>query len=101
MNTQLLTSTLGPVELWALTTTAVDVNIRTKLYRSLGPREARRVLARVFPGGSAAKLVEDRLSRLKEQDTMIDAEVSNSIIDQIVKEILDKHSENPDFARLV
>ena len=57
---QLLTNTLGPVALWAFSTTAEDAAIRDALYRALGPREARRRLALRFPGGSAKKEVERR-----------------------------------------
>lgn len=99
-NLQLLTSTLGPIELWAFSTTAVDANIRNKLYRAIGPREARRVLANLFPGGSAAKLVEDRLTRLKKADTLIDDEAKGSVLDQIVNDILDEYAKNPDVKRL-
>jgi len=40
MNTQLLTSTLGPIELWSFSTTAEDARIRNKLYVKLGPAES-------------------------------------------------------------
>ena len=36
MNTQLLTSTLGPIELWAFSTTAEDARLRNNLYKELG-----------------------------------------------------------------
>ncbi|MBA2654558.1 MAG: type IV secretion protein IcmB [Gammaproteobacteria bacterium] len=96
MNTQLLTNTLGPIELWALSTTAVDVNIRNKLYRKLGPREARRLLGNLFPSGSAAKLVENRLSEMRDKQMVIDDQIRLSIVDTIVKDILDAYSANPD-----
>ncbi len=48
-NTQLLTSTLGPVELWAFSTTAEDARVRNRLYQIMKPAEARRVLAALFP----------------------------------------------------
>ncbi len=66
MNTQLLTLTLGPIELWAFSTTVEDVSLRNRLYHHLGPVEARRVLARLFPNGSIKKLVERRLASIKE-----------------------------------
>jgi len=37
INLQLLTSTIGPIELWAFSTTSEDMQIRNKLYKSLGP----------------------------------------------------------------
>lgn len=96
MNTQLLTNTLGPIELWALSTTAVDVNIRNKLYRKLGPREARRVLGNLFPSGSAAKLVENRLADMRDRQVVVDEQARTSIVDAIVADILEAYSKNPD-----
>lgn len=100
MNLQLLTSTLGPIELWAFSTTAEDANIRNQLYRKIGPREARRVLANVFPSGSAATLVEERLSDLKETAAFIDEETKGSVIDKLVEEILIEYTKDPNFKRL-
>src|SRR3990167_1306755 len=57
-NTQLLTMTLGPIELWALSTTAEDVVVRNQLYKKIGPRETRRLLATLFPEGSLTKTLE-------------------------------------------
>lgn len=96
MNTQLLTNTLGPIELWALSTTAVDVNIRNQLYRKLGPREARRVLANLFPSGSAAKVVENRLADMRDKQVLIDDQARLSIVETIVKDILNAYAKNPD-----
>ncbi|WP_395168262.1 hypothetical protein ACGP04_01070 [Piscirickettsia salmonis] len=58
LNTQLLTSTVSPVELWAFNTTAEDVYLRESLYKVLGPEEARKRLAKAYPRGSAVKEVE-------------------------------------------
>jgi len=87
-NTQLLTSTLGPIELWALNTTAEDVNLRNRLYKKLGPKEARRLLAARFPGGSAAKYIEEMLAQHKEEGGFIDDEAKESVIDTLVEELL-------------
>ncbi len=97
MNTQLLTNTLGPIELWALSTTAIDVNIRNKLYRRMGPREARRVLGNIFPSGSAAKLVENRLADMRDKQLVIDEQARVGTIDTIVADILEAYSKNPDI----
>lgn len=96
MNIQLLTNTLGPIELWALSTTAVDVNIRNKLYRKLGPREARRLLGNLFPSGSAAKLVENRLADMREKQMVIDDQSRSGIVDSIVNDIIQAYTANPD-----
>ncbi len=101
MNTQLLTLTLGPVELWAFSTTAEDVNIRNQLYRKIGPAEARRVLATLFPSGSATKYLADRLADLKKETGFIDEEIKVGVIDQLMKDIMDRYAENPEFKHLV
>lgn len=100
INTQLLTSTLGPVELWAFSTTAEDAHIRNKLYQRLGPAEARRVLANLFPSGSIKSLIEIRLATLKEQGALIEETNGLGIVDQIIEEILRAYAENPDVKKL-
>lgn len=100
MNTQLLTSTLGPIELWSFSTTAEDARIRNKLYQRLGPREARRVLAALFPSGSVKSLIENRLAVLKETQGVIDDGANLSIADQLLEEILDAYSKNPEVKSL-
>lgn len=100
INTQLLTSTLGPIELWAFSTTAEDSRLRNKLYQRLGPKEGRRVLANLFPSGSVKKLVEERLANLKEQAGVIQDDSGLSIADQLLEEILEAYSRNPDVKSL-
>lgn len=100
MNTQLLTSTLGPIELWAFSTTAEDARVRNKLYQRIGPTEARRVLANLFPSGSIKALIEARLATLKEQQGMIEEASSLGIVDQLVEEILQAYAANPDVKKL-
>jgi intracellular multiplication protein IcmB len=101
INTQLLTSTLGPIELWAFSTTAEDANIRNKLYKRLNPAEARRLLATLFPSGSITKVVEKRLNMLKEKEVgIITEDAALSIIDQLLEEILAEYKKNPDLKSL-
>ena len=89
VNTQLLTSTLGPIELWAFSTTVGDVRIRSGLYQTLGPRKARQVLAKAFPSGSASKMIESRMAK-KESETsdFIADEAVISVTDEIISELL-------------
>ena len=94
INTQLITSTIGPIELWAFNTTAEDARIRNALYKEIGAGEARKILATLFPAGSAAKVVEERLSQVKVEGEIISKEKSNNVIDELVKEILDAYSKN-------
>ncbi len=100
INTQLLTSTLGPVELWAFSTTAEDAQVRNKLYQKLSPAEARRVLANLFPNGSVKSLIEARLAVLKEKQGMIEESSALGIVDQLVEEILQAYAVNPDVKKL-
>ena len=97
MNTQLLTLTLGPIELWAFSTTAEDAMLRNRLYERLGAEQTRRLLARFFPTGSVAKLVEQRLSRVKEKEGFITEDSNTSIIEELMDEILTAYSKHPNF----
>lgn len=101
MNTQLLTVTIGPVELWAFSTTAEDAKLRNILYQKLTPAIARQVLARLFPSGSCTKLIEERLATAKEQEGLIGEVESGSIIDELVQEILIAYSKNTNVKTLV
>lgn len=88
MNSQLLTSTLGPIELWALTTTAQDVNIRNQLYKRLGSKAARKVLAKRFPTGTAAKVLEEMYADYRADGGVIDDSFKTSVVERIVDELL-------------
>ena len=99
-HTQLLTATLGPIELWALSTTADDVQVRTALYHSIGPKEARRVLANVFPSGSAMQYISDKLDEVKQGGTIIDSSIETSVIGDLIKKILANYKEDANFKSL-
>ncbi|MGL5741182.1 MAG: type IV secretion protein IcmB [Legionella sp.] len=100
VNVQLLTLTLGPVELWAFSTTAEDATVRNHLYRHIGPGEARRLLAALFPNGSVAKELETRLNSMKEKVGLIEDDLKESIVEQLINEILDAYSKNHDVKSL-
>lgn len=100
INVQLLTLTLGPIELWAFSTTSEDVQVRNELYQRIGPREARRVLATLFPSGSVAKVLEERLYNMKEEHGLINDEVKAGIIGGLVTDILNGYAKNPYFRSL-
>lgn len=100
LNTQLLTSTIGPIELWAFSTTAEDANIRNQLYKLVGPTEARRILGTIFPTGSVTSLIEKRLTTLREEHELITDEATMSVIDKIVDDILTEYKKNPNFKSL-
>ena len=100
VNTQLLTSTIGPIELWAFSTTAEDAKLRNILYRRLSPIKARTLLARLFPSGSATKLIEERLQAAKEDGGLIGDVSGLSVVDQLADEILRAYNENPNIKTL-
>ncbi len=87
-HTQLLTATLGPVELWALNTTSEDVNVRNRLYRRIGPRVARQLLAKRYPAGTITKVLEDRLAEIKEEGGLVDEDIRNGVIEELIEELL-------------
>lgn len=85
---QFLYNTLGPIELWSLSTTAEDSEIRKRLYARIGPVVARARLAAAFPGGSAKGEIERRVVDLMEGgDTLNEDKVSGSVLDSIVDEL--------------
>ena len=84
---QHLINTLGPVELWAFSTSVEDVIIRNKLYARLGATQARRLLAANFPGGAARSEIRRRVVSLSEKgDT--DNSTITAVIEKIVEEMV-------------
>ncbi|MFX4300075.1 hypothetical protein [Pseudosulfitobacter pseudonitzschiae] len=84
---QKLNLTLGPAEIWAFSTTAEDVALRTRLYESLGPRLTRQVLARRFPGGSAKSEIEGRISRMEEAGQKMNKDGRGDVVGDLVEEL--------------
>ena len=85
---QHLLNTLGPIELWALSTSSEDVAIRNRLYQKLGAGRARQMLAANFPGGSARGEIKRRVMMLAERGEVRSAAVSQ-VVQEIVKEMVD------------
>jgi intracellular multiplication protein IcmB len=100
ISVQLLTLTLGPIELWAFSTTAEDALVRNQLYRHLGPSEARRFLAGLYPSGSVAKEIAARLNALKAEGGLIEEEGKMGMVDQLVAELLEAYSKDPNCKKL-
>jgi intracellular multiplication protein IcmB len=82
----LLVNTLGPVELWAFSTTLNDVALRNKLVEILGPVDARSRLAKRFPSGSAKKEIERRQQVLIENGSF-NSENEVGVISRLAEEI--------------
>jgi intracellular multiplication protein IcmB len=101
INIQLLTLTLGPIELWAFSTTAEDANVRNQLYRHIGPAETRRFLAALFPNGTVTKEISERLNQLKATAGVIAEEARVSVVDSLIKDILRAYSVNPNSKSLI
>lgn len=86
---QFLFNTLGPIELWALSTSAEDVALRNRLYLRLGAGRARQMLASVFPGGSARNEIKRRIAENAESAESRDA-LTSAVIDTLVEEMVEK-----------
>ncbi|MEM7618515.1 MAG: type IV secretion protein IcmB [Pseudomonadota bacterium] len=84
---QHLYNTLGPIELWALSTSSEDVSIRTRLYEQLGAHRARQMLAANFPGGSARGEIKRRIMSASEKGERR-SEALSAVINQIVDELV-------------
>jgi intracellular multiplication protein IcmB len=85
---QHLYNTLGPLELWALSTSVEDVAIRNRLYEKLGASRARQILAMAYPGGSARSEIRRRvLSKAEEGDNR--KAMISAVIEEIVNELVD------------
>lgn len=77
---QMLTNTMGPIELWAFSTTLEDVALRTRLYDRIGTYAARRVLAEHFPLGTALETIEQmRQSAGAGDDTTVIEQLANKL----------------------
>lgn len=90
---QLLLNTLGPIELWALSTSQEDVAIRTRLYARMGAGRARKMLATAFPGGSARSEIKRRVLVMSEKDAGPKAALASAVIDEIVEELIRRSEE--------
>ena len=99
--TQLITLTLGPIELWAFSTTTEDYMLRNQLYKRIGPKEARKLLARLFPSGSAAKFLLRRSQMIKDKGDTIDEENKKSLVNNLADEIVDNYRKDPSFQKIV
>ncbi len=92
---QHLINTMGPVELWALSTSSEDVAIRNRLYSRLGSRRARQLLASNFPGGSARSEIKRRVfSRAESGETQTTA--VSAVVEEIVEELVSMSHNNPE-----
>jgi intracellular multiplication protein IcmB len=87
---QLLVNSLGPVELWALSTTPGDTNLRNRLYARVGFSEGLRRLSKVFPAGSALDEIERRTKAMLKKGDMQD-KVESGVVDDLADELIRGH----------
>ncbi len=85
---QHLINTLGPIELWAFSTSSEDVAIRNRLYNKLGAGRARQMLAAMFPGGSARNEIKRRVLMRAAAGEARGAAVS-AVVEDIVAEMVE------------
>jgi len=88
----LLNNTLGGIKLWAFSTTNEDSYVRDSLYGKLGPAVARKLLAKLYPGGTITDELERRKRRLEETG-LIGSSHDDGVINELIKEILERHAQ--------
>lgn len=86
----LLNNTIGGIKLWAFSTSNEDTYVRDALYRKLGPKEARRFLSKLYPGGSIAYDLARR-QKAMEDSGLIGEGGQAGVIDELIKDILAQH----------
>lgn len=89
---QHLINTLGPIELWAFSTSAEDVALRRRLYTRLGAGNARQVLAANYPGGSARDEIKRRVDMYADMNDPKKA-MSSYVIEEIADELVKVYME--------
>jgi intracellular multiplication protein IcmB len=91
---QHLVNTLGPIELWALSTSVEDVTLRTSLYTAIGALRARQVLAQFFPTGSARHEIKRRVV-LRAERGEIDTSTTSVVIEEMTEELVAYARDRP------
>ena len=84
---RVLKNALGPIELWALNSTANDRPLREILYDAVGGVTARSILAETFKQGTAEKLIALRQKQAGEAD-------STNIVRTIANDLITKRGYN-------
>lgn len=85
---QFLINSLGPVELWALSTTPSDTSLRNRLYDRVGFAEGLRRLCKVFPNGSAMEEILRRKNALMRKGDAAD-QVEAGVVDALAAELIE------------
>jgi len=88
---QLLNLTMGGIRLWAFSTSNEDTYVRDTLYARIGGPATRWLLARLYPSGTILPEIERRKQALANGGAMIDSDKEQSVIDEMIREILQKY----------
>lgn len=86
---QLLINVLGPIELWSFSTTPGDTALRARLYKRIHFARALRMLATVFPSGSANSEIERRKSDRMNDLGLATEEAFVGVLDELADEIVE------------
>lgn len=97
---QFLFNTLGPIELWALSTSSEDVAIRNRLYARLGAGRARQMLSVAFPGGSARSEIKRRVLMKAEHENESKSALTSAVIEEIVEDLVNKSIQAHEQAQI-
>ena len=99
-STQILTLTLGPIELWSFNTTAEDANLRNLLYKHLTSKESRYILAKVFPSGSCTKYIAGKMSDLDEDEGVLADQEKINAVQELGMKLIRAYKTSPDLSTL-
>ncbi|MFC6478550.1 hypothetical protein ACFQDN_21535 [Pseudomonas asuensis] len=81
---QILTNSVGPLELWASSSSHDDTALRDRLYKALGSYKARKFLASRFPLGRASHKFEQMRLQAGENN-------AGSVVQILANELLDEY----------
>ena len=98
---QLYTSTLGPMRLWALSTTSEDRKMRNLFYARINDqREARKALAYYFPKGGCKDVIEREKRLVFTDGTFVDEKAEEGIIETIADRLISDWNARKDRAEV-
>lgn len=88
---QVLRLTLGPIEIWAYSTTPEDISLRRRLSEQIGFGNALRVLAKAYPRGSAKADVHRIMAEnsIEVEDLGDNKGLFDVLVDRLMKEHAD------------
>lgn len=85
-----LNNTIGGLKLWAFSTSNEDTYVRDRLYKTIGPAEARKLLSTLYPGGSIADELERRKKKRFESG-MMETQNEDGVINELIRDILNHY----------